>query len=64
MLFITHDQEDAFVLSDRIMVMKEAEIVQLDTPEEIIKNPANDYVRSFVIQNLQAKVDSLAKFVR
>lgn len=64
MLYITHDQEDAFVLSDRIMVMKEAEIVQLDTPEEIIKNPANDYVRSFVIQNLQAKVDSLAKFVR
>lgn len=64
MLYVTHDQEDAFALSDRIMVMKEAEIVQLATPEEIINSPANDYVRTFVIDNIQAKINSLARFVR
>ena len=36
MIYITHDQEEAFAMSDRIMVMKEANIVQLGTPEEIV----------------------------
>ena len=64
MIYITHDQEEAFAMSDRIMVMKEANIVQLDTPENIINNPADDYVREFVLQNLQTKIDSLMKYVR
>ena len=64
MIYITHDQEEAFALSDRIMVMDEAKLVQIATPQEIIQNPANDYVRSFVIDNLQAKIDSLIKYVR
>ena len=64
MIYITHDQEEAFAMSDRIMVMKEANIVQLDTPENIIANPANDYVREFVLDNLQSKIDSLMKFVK
>jgi len=64
MIYITHDQEEAFAMSDRIMVMREANIVQLDTPENIICNPADDYVREFVIQNLQTKIDSLMKYVR
>ncbi len=64
MIYITHDQEEAFAMSDRIMVMREAHIVQLDTPEAIIQNPADQYVREFVLENLQAKVDSLVKYVR
>lgn len=64
MIYITHDQEEAFALSDRIMVMREANIVQLDTPANIISNPADDYVREFVLQNLQTKIDSLMKYVR
>ncbi len=64
MIYITHDQEEAFAMSDRIMVMKEAKIEQLDTPENIIKSPANDYVREFVLDNLKTKIDSLAKYVR
>ena len=64
MIYITHDQEEAFAMSDRIMVMKEANIVQLGTPEEIVNNPANDYVKEFVIDNIQTKVDSLIKYVR
>ena len=64
MIYITHDQEEAFAMSDRIMVMQEAQIVQLDTPENIISNPANDYVREFVLDNLKTKIDSLTKYVR
>ena len=64
MIYITHDQEEAFAMSDRIMVMREASIVQLDTPENIIRNPADDYVREFVLCNLQTKIDSLLKYVR
>ncbi len=64
MIYITHDQEEAFAMSDRIMVMKEANIEQLDTPENIIDRPANEYVQSFVIDNLQAKINSLVKYLR
>ena len=64
MIYITHDQEEAFALSDRIMVMEEARLVQLDIPEKIIAAPANEYVKTFVLDNLQAKIDSLIKYVR
>ena len=64
MIYITHDQEEAFAMSDRIMVMKEANVVQIGTPEEIIANPASQYVREFVLDNLQVKIDSLMKYVR
>lgn len=64
MIYITHDQEEAFAMSDRIMVMREANIVQLDTPENIIDHPVDDYVESFVIKNLQIKIESLLKCVR
>ena len=64
MIYITHDQEEAFAMSDRIMVMQEARIVQLDTPENIVDNPADDYVKEFVLDNLNAKIDSLSKYAR
>lgn len=64
MIYITHDQEEAFAMSDRIMVMREANLVQLDTPENIVRNPADDYVREFVLCNLQTKIDSLLRFVK
>ncbi len=62
MIYITHDQEEAFAMADRIMVMNEANLVQLDTPMDLIKNPANEYVQRFVLDNLQIKIDSLAKY--
>ena len=64
MIYITHDQEEAFAMSDRIMVMSEAKLVQLDTPDNIIDHPADDYVRRFVLENIQTKIQSLARFVR
>jgi glycine betaine/proline transport system ATP-binding protein len=46
-VFISHDLDEAIRIGDRIAIMKEGEIIQIGTPEEIITNPANDYVKSF-----------------
>jgi iron(III) transport system ATP-binding protein len=62
MLFITHDQEEAFALSDRIMVMSEAKIEQIDTPSELYRNPANEYVKSFVVDQLEKKYEALLQY--
>ena len=61
MIFITHDQEEAFYLSDRIMVMSEGNIEQLDTPENIYHHPANEYIKEFVVAHLDNKLKSLLK---
>jgi len=47
-LFITHDLDEALKLGDRIAIMKDGKIIQIGTPEEILTNPADDYVRAFV----------------
>lgn len=47
-LFVTHDLDEAFRLGDRIAIMKDGQIVQIGTAEEIIAKPADDYVRAFV----------------
>ncbi|MBR6665988.1 MAG: ABC transporter ATP-binding protein [Lachnospiraceae bacterium] len=62
-IYITHDQEEAFAMSDRIMVMNDGKIIQLDTPENIVTHPANEYIQQFVIKNLEMKIDSLIKYV-
>lgn len=56
MVYITHDQEEAFSLSDRIMVMNNGNILQIGTPKEIYNHPATDFVKSFVVNNLNEKV--------
>lgn len=63
MIYITHDQEEAFAMADRIMVMDKAKLVQIDTPVQIIKKPANSYVQRFVLENLQIKIDSLSQYI-
>jgi len=47
-VFISHDLDEAIKLGDRIVLMKDGEIVQTGTAEEILTNPANDYVARFV----------------
>lgn len=47
-VFISHDLDEAMRIGDRIAIMKDGHIVQIGTPEEILRKPADDYVRSFV----------------
>lgn len=47
-IFITHDLNEAMYIGDRIAVMRDGRIVQIGTPEDILTNPANDYVEQFV----------------
>lgn len=56
MIYVTHDQEEAFSLSDRIMVIDNGAIVQLDTPSNIYHNPSSEFVKSFIVHQLDEKV--------
>ena len=47
-VFITHDLDEALKIGDRIVLLRDGEIVQVGTPEEILRNPADDYVARFV----------------
>ncbi|HSP76302.1 MAG TPA: glycine betaine/L-proline ABC transporter ATP-binding protein [Cryobacterium sp.] len=55
-IFITHDLNEAMFLGDRIAVMRDGRIVQIGTPEEILTDPANDYVAQFVQDVDRARV--------
>ena len=48
MVFITHDLAEALKLGDRILIMRDGEIIQIGTPDEVVGAPADDYVRDFV----------------
>lgn len=56
MVFITHDFLEAIKIGDRIAVMKDGEIVQVGTPEQIVAHPVNDYVREFTKDVPRVKV--------
>ncbi|OXM13191.1 ABC transporter ATP-binding protein [Paenibacillus herberti] len=49
-VFVTHDMDEALKIADRIVLMKDGEVVQSDTPDRILRRPANDFVRSFIGQ--------------
>lgn len=55
-IFITHDLDEALRIGDRIALMKDGTIVQIGTPEEILVNPANEYVERFVEDVDRSKV--------
>ncbi|EOM68114.1 ABC transporter ATP-binding protein [Enterococcus faecium] len=54
-VFVTHNMEEAIKLGDRIAFMKDGEIIQCDTPEQLLMNPKNDYVRHFFNEPKQTK---------
>ena len=56
MVFITHDFLEAIKMGDHIAIMKDGEFVQIGTPEEIVANPADDYVRDFSVDVPRHKV--------
>ena len=59
-LFVTHDMDEAVKLGDRIVVMREGELVQQDTPERVLAYPADEFVASFVGAERALKRLSLA----
>ncbi|MDF2868504.1 MAG: glycine betaine/L-proline transporter, ATPase subunit [Anaerocolumna sp.] len=50
-VFVTHDMDEAIKIADKICIMKDGVILQYDTPEDILKNPANAFVQEFVGKN-------------
>ncbi|WP_301859987.1 ABC transporter ATP-binding protein [uncultured Megasphaera sp.] len=50
-VFVTHDMDEAIKMADRICIIQNGFIVQCDTPENILKKPANDYVKTFIGKN-------------
>lgn len=50
-VFVTHDMDEALKLGDRICIMKDGDIIQYDTPENILKKPCNEFVEEFVGKN-------------
>ena len=47
-VFVTHDMNEAIKLADRICIIEKGRIVQCDTPEQILKNPADEYIENFI----------------
>ncbi|MFA9398164.1 MAG: ABC transporter ATP-binding protein [Clostridiaceae bacterium] len=50
-VFVTHDMDEALKLGDRICIMKDGDILQYDTPENILKNPSHGFVEEFIGKN-------------
>lgn len=47
-VFVSHDMDEALALADRIVIMDKGKVIQFDSPENILKNPKNDYVRNLI----------------
>jgi len=64
MIFITHDLQEALKLGDRILIMRDGEIVQIGTPDEVVGAPADDYVRDFTSEVPKSHVLTLKWVMR
>lgn len=62
-IYVTHDQEDAFSVADKIIVMNEGKIKQIDTPKNIINKPKDKFVKNFVVDNLLKRKELLNDLV-
>lgn len=58
-IFITHDINEAFKLGDTVAIMRDGKVVQIDTPENMTTNPADDYVKKFIVGADKTKVVSV-----
>ncbi|WP_236665498.1 quaternary amine ABC transporter ATP-binding protein [Nocardioides baculatus] len=64
MVFITHDLAEALKLGDRILILRDGEIIQVGTPDEVVAQPADDYVKDFVSEVPKAHVLTLKWVMR
>jgi len=63
-VFISHDIHEALKIGDRVAVMKAGEFVQVGTPEELVTDPADDYIRDFMLDVNRAQVLKTGSIVR
>lgn len=54
-LIVTHDPEEALTISDRVLILNDGMAAQFGTPQEIIRRPADDFVRRFILSQLEVK---------
>ncbi|MBM7655048.1 ABC transporter ATP-binding protein [Neobacillus cucumis] len=47
-IFVTHDMDEAIKIADKICILKDGDVLQYDTPENVLKNPANEFVEDFI----------------
>ncbi|KFI83541.1 ABC spermidine/putrescine transporter [Bifidobacterium pullorum] len=58
-IMVTHDPEEACTMSDRVLILNQGRIAQYDTPENIIEHPASDFVRDFILHQLEVKRNNI-----
>lgn len=63
-IIVTHDPEEALTLSDKVLIVNEGSIAQYGMPEEIISNPKNDFIREFILNQLEIKKNNIFALFR
>ena len=58
-IIVTHDPEEALTLSDRVMIVNEGKIAQFGKPEEIIQTPKDNFVKKFILNQLEIKKNNI-----
>ncbi|MBT1170748.1 ABC transporter ATP-binding protein [Bifidobacterium sp. SO4] len=58
-IMVTHDPEEACTMSDRVLIINHGKIAQYDTPENIIEHPASDFVKKFILHQLEVKRNNI-----
>ena len=58
-IIVTHDPEEALTLSDHVLIINKGDISQFGTPDEIVNTPQNDFVRKFILQQLEIKRNNI-----
>lgn len=58
-IIVTHDPEEALTLSDKVLIVNQGQIAQFGRPEEIIKKPADEFVRKFILKQLEIKRNNI-----
>lgn len=60
-IMVTHDPEEALTISDKVVIIKDGQVSQFGTPNEIIRHPQNRFIESFILHQLQVKRQNIYK---
>lgn len=58
-IIVTHDPEEALTISDKVLILNEGLVSQYSTPQEIINNPKNDFIKKFILNQLNIKKNNI-----